>query len=472
MESKKTIFISYKRVDKDLVLPIVEKINARYGDVCWMDLEGIESNGQFATKICDAIKDSEIVLFMYSKTHKKIDLEKDWTMRELRFAYDTQRKEVLLVNLDKTDLYDVFDMYFGTTNWIDATDPDAIEKMIRDLRKKLMPMTSFNLKIKTNEDCEVFVDDESKGRALASKMMIISLSKGEYEVVGESEKERIEKEVKVADGDVLVKFEFQGEKMQENVSSGNGVSGGVFSGWFSVSQDEKIRFSPGNLQYQASTGLWRFAEHQYDIIDSGNRKISENYDGWIDLFGWGTSGYNGCMPYEHSKDKSDYAPSRDITGTAYDWGIRDKIGNYERGTWRTLTQGEWCYLYSVREDASSLRGAATVVGVEGYVFLPDDWTMPSGATFTADSTDFTTNQYSADEWSVMEEAGAVFLPAAGYRDGASVCNVGTNGYYRSSMSYNAGNVYSFYFDSSEVDAGYYYSIPSHGYSVRLVQENF
>lgn len=51
--------------------------------------------------------------------------------------------------------------------------------------------------------------------------------------------------------------------------------------------------SPGNLQYQASTGIWRFAEHQYDYIGSGNENISTSYSGWIDLFGWGTGRYNG-----------------------------------------------------------------------------------------------------------------------------------------------------------------------------------
>ena len=67
---------------------------------------------------------------------------------------------------------------------------------------------------------------------------------------------------------------------------------GVLNGIFSVSATKKVRFTRGNLQYQASTNLWRFAEHQYDYvghkdrgnvyvdsIKSNNEKISSTYDG-------------------------------------------------------------------------------------------------------------------------------------------------------------------------------------------------
>ena len=42
------IFISYKRADKDLVFPIKDKIEAATGEKCWIDLDGIESDAQFA----------------------------------------------------------------------------------------------------------------------------------------------------------------------------------------------------------------------------------------------------------------------------------------------------------------------------------------------------------------------------------------------------------------------------------------
>ena len=59
---------------------------------------------------------------------------------------------------------------------------------------------------------------------------------------------------------------------------------GSLCGFISIGEDKRIVFSKGNLQYQASTGIWRFAEKQYDIVGKDNEKISDTYDGWIDLF--------------------------------------------------------------------------------------------------------------------------------------------------------------------------------------------
>ena len=87
-------------------------------------------------------------------------------------------------------------------------------------------------------------------------------------------------------------------------------SNGILPGAFSVSADQQVYFSQGNLQYQASTNTWRFAEHQWDYVGGtgasypydecgnvyangvkcSNNEISSNYSGGIDLFGWGTSG--------------------------------------------------------------------------------------------------------------------------------------------------------------------------------------
>ena len=54
----------------------------------------------------------------------------------------------------------------------------------------------------------------------------------------------------------------------------NAAPTGALSGKFSVSAAEQIQFSQGNLQYQASTNTWRFAEHQYDMIGLDNAMLS------------------------------------------------------------------------------------------------------------------------------------------------------------------------------------------------------
>ena len=87
---------------------------------------------------------------------------------------------------------------------------------------------------------------------------------------------------------------------------------------------------------------------------------------------------------------------------------------------------------------------------------------------------YTDNTYSEEQWAVMEAAGAVFLPAAGYRDGTDVSNVILYGDYWSSTPdasdepFSENRAYSFSFDSD----GLYpqaYGDRFYGLSVRLVQ---
>ena len=139
------------------------------------------------------------------------------------------------------------------------------------------------------------------------------------------------------------------------------VPTGAVNGLFSVSANKKVYFSKGNLQYQASTNTWRFAENQWDRIGTGNSNISSSNTGWIDLFGWGTSGYNHgatCyQPWSTSTTCSNYYAYGSSTNHLYnstgkaDWGYNAILngGNQEK-QWRTLTggdNGEWEYLLNI-----------------------------------------------------------------------------------------------------------------------------
>ena len=202
-------------------------------------------------------------------------------------------------------------------------------------------------------------------------------------------------------------------------------------GLFSVSAGRQVRFAPGNLEY---SGGYHFATHQYD------------YGGY---FGWGT----GSNPTLTSTDYHDY-PSFD------DWGSH--IG----GGWRTLSLNEWNYVIWYRANASNKCGAATVCGVHGMVLLPDNW---SGGTFHAGFNGWSTNVYDASSWPAMEDAGAVFLPAAGFRYGTEMDYVGAGGYYWSSApNYEIGAYYMFFNGSHVYYYGNYYRYD--GLSVRLVQD--
>ena len=129
---------------------------------------------------------------------------------------------------------------------------------------------------------------------------------------------------------------------------------GAIKAAFSVAKDKKVYFSQGNLQYQASTGTWRFAENQWNFVgkckstqyypnqpqDTGNvfvdgircenENVSPTYNGWIDLFGWGTSGWESgakaYQPYDTSTAKNDYYQGGATGNSAnIDWGVHNPI---------------------------------------------------------------------------------------------------------------------------------------------------
>lgn len=88
---------------------------------------------------------------------------------------------------------------------------------------------------------------------------------------------------------------------------------------FSASASHSIILTPANLQYHCTEHLWRFAEHPYDRVSkSDNESISDSFNGWIDLFGYGTSGIN-ISPTTITEENSDYA-SGNLNGTDNDWG--------------------------------------------------------------------------------------------------------------------------------------------------------
>ena len=241
-------------------------------------------------------------------------------------------------------------------------------------------------------------------------------------------------------------------------------SGSYGSNSFSVSATKTVTFSPGNLQYHPANDEWRFAPNQTDYIGDANANISYTYNGWIDLFGWGT----GNIPTYTSRDNGNYQ-------TFVDWGV-NKIGNDAPNTWRTLTYDEWEYIINRRSNASNLKGVAQVNGVNGLILLPDGWTCPSGVIFKSGFHyyDYGTEYYaayqtfSASEWTKLEASGAVFLPAVGDRYGSGVERVQDDGSYWSATGGRSSRAGVLYFDPNE--AGMYDGSPALGQSVRLVQD--
>ena len=237
------------------------------------------------------------------------------------------------------------------------------------------------------------------------------------------------------------------------------------SGVFSVEEGKQVTFSPGNLQYHPANDEWRFAENQTDYIGDANANISSTYNGWIDLFGWGT----GNNPTNSSRFDKDYK-------TFVDWGT-NQIGSDAPNTWRTLSDDEWRYLRKKRTNAKNLLGVAQVNGVNGLILLPDNWTCPAGVTFKSGfhvdegSVYYAAHQtFTAEQWSKLESAGAVFLPAAGYRYGSLVYKVQSSGNYWSTTEYNGNGACSLDFCSDGTPSVYSGSSRKSGCSVRLVKD--
>lgn len=309
---------------------------------------------------------------------------------------------------------------------------------------------------------------------------------------------------------------------------------------FSISDTKKVYFSPGNLQYQALTGTWRFAPRQWDFVGSdtyggtvyeGGVKSTNTitpeadratYDGWIDLFGFGTTGINyrpwaagktEYQPWTISTATADYGPASGAGPLAGDseWGVNPILHGstvIPRGTYYTLLSGNtygsqpqtdesrymlltrggtndyfrylkariWLdrRIFTVTIKAKNDPGYAvtyTVVqpggpDIAGLIVFPDD--------FAADNPDLASmyrgfqNGYNAfyksvPLWTEFQNAGCVFLPAAGLRSGASV-NQAESGHYWG----RSGNPIAYFHTTGQNFSGT--ASREQGCSVRLVRD--
>lgn len=260
-----------------------------------------------------------------------------------------------------------------------------------------------------------------------------------------------------------------------------------------------VRFAQGNLKC-TKTGAtwadgyeWSFMEHQYEMIETNsNSYCTDNYENKdvVSLFGWGCTGiqdmfYNGnqnyYMPYNTIWGNDTYGPtgSHDLSVANHsDWGA--VVPNNEGYNWRLLTTEEWNYLLRTRVNAIGKRGGGRVMNngnivVNGAIFIPEGVsgdlihsTSNSSVPVWSDN-EFATLQ---DLETFLNTNGALFLPAAGYREAKKVRSRNSEGrYWTSTQANNTNNInYATYLT---VNSGNNFSLNefwrAEGYLVRLVR---
>lgn len=189
------VFISYKRKDKENVFPLKEKIENLLGEKCWIDLDGIESDAQFVSVIIKAIKECEIFLFMYSNQHNNIeDYTKDWTIRELQYAEQLDKK-IVFINIDRSELGDWFSFMFGQKQQVDAQSEEAINRLINDLKswldvnpdlegnkfEEIKPIEENTSNQSNDEDTALETKDEGKPQDSVPRSKAFKPKENEYD---------------------------------------------------------------------------------------------------------------------------------------------------------------------------------------------------------------------------------------------------------------------------------------------------
>ena len=288
-----------------------------------------------------------------------------------------------------------------------------------------------------------------------------------------------------------------GEELPDTVTQSfdlvsNCFPDGILPGVFSVSADKQVQFSRGNLQYTQSTNTWSFAAQQYEFIGTdnvtggsvshgatnGDHKSGTALADKIDLFGW--SGSTATAKWGIST--SDYY--EDYSGDFKDWGKNPiSNGGNKANQWRSLTDEEWYYLCYTRANASTLKGVARINlnanGSEyanGLILLPDNWVCPAGVTFKSGfASSYSVQAYATyqtltlNQWQALEQSGAVFLPAVGFRRGTLVQCVGGESRYWSATPYDYRIAWCLRLFFS-VSFGTFNNYRSHGSAVRLIQD--
>ena len=212
---------------------------------------------------------------------------------------------------------------------------------------------------------------------------------------------------------------------------------------FSVSSSQKVYFSRANLKCDATypnQPVWGFHEYQYDECpgfyaitsnsgNTGTTAVPITSSNEMDRFSWG-------FKNPTSVSENDWVDgSRNLNwNDGTDWGCalrNTAYGNY----WRTLTAAEWKYLLNTRSGKRFLRaswkqpvydgdGILTALAITNGIFIaPDGYNGGSTSGYSEWNKTNKIHAFTGTGYlnlvNELLDAGCVFLPALGYREGSN-----------------------------------------------------
>lgn len=244
---------------------------------------------------------------------------------------------------------------------------------------------------------------------------------------------------------------------------------------FSVSATKKVHFSKGNLYWNGHH--FKFEENQSGFSNTGSILDPTH----LNHFFWSKNA--SVATAEKYNESGESASDVFFTNATEETANKNFSVNFLSGKYRTLSKEEWEYLFKYRKNASNKYGYATVSGASlgnsnGVIILPDNFNDPNtnlcpeyrGKFVPGKAKGWEGNRYDESGWNAMESAGAVFLPAAGYRNDSKIFDKGTDGYYWSSSPDNTTYAYIIHFCDSRIYPFDRTSSRKCGASVRLVTD--
>ena len=124
------VFISYSSENKNIADAIVADLE-QHGIRCWYAPRDIMPGKPWMGSIVEAIKNSEIVVLVYTEESNK----SQQVMREMTLAFDSG-KTIIPFKLTATDMNENLSYFLAGVHWMDAITP-PLNKRIIELREKI-----------------------------------------------------------------------------------------------------------------------------------------------------------------------------------------------------------------------------------------------------------------------------------------------------------------------------------------------